>query len=116
MDAAGLSRLSVAAASALLIGAAPAEVPPLPMNVGGRVMVDDFGGRSFGWPGIYFESRFRGRGVRIRFEAPDEHMRLLVDGIEKVRFRRPGAVDLLLGDLPDGEHVVRLEKQSESQT
>lgn len=89
---------------------------PLPVNVGGRVIRDTDGGMSFGWPGVYFESRFSGTGVRVRFDAPGEYLRLLVDGEEKLAFRQAGRVDLALENLPAGEHVVRLEKQSESQT
>jgi lysophospholipase L1-like esterase len=95
--------------------ASPAS-PALPVNVGGRVVDDPRGGAAFGWPGIYFEGRFRGRGVEVVFEAPAEHMRLLVDGEEKAVFRAAGRVDARLDDLADGEHVVRLEKMTESQT
>jgi lysophospholipase L1-like esterase len=88
----------------------------MPVNVGGRVIEGVDGSAGFGWPGIYFESRFRGPGVRLRFDAPAEHMRLLVDGRETVLFRRPGAVDLTIATPGKGEHVVRLEKMTESQT
>lgn len=104
-------------AAFLLAFAAPAVAQaPLPLNVGGRVLVESGGAMRFGWPGIYFESRFRGTAVRVRFEAPADHMRLLVDGEERARFEWPGVVDLLLDGLPPGEHVVRLEKLTESQT
>jgi lysophospholipase L1-like esterase len=89
---------------------------PLPVNVPGRVLRETRGEIIFGWPGVYFESRFRGTGVRVRFEAPQEHMRLLVDGEQKMAVSKVRAVDLTLGGLPMGEHVVRLEKQTESQS
>lgn len=89
---------------------------PLPVNVGGRVIRDADHGLRFGWPGVYFESRFNGTGVRVRFDAPGEYLRLLVDGEEKAAFRGAGRMDLALEDLTAGVHVVRLEKQSESQT
>lgn len=106
--------LLVAAAAASL-GAAPAPELTLPLNIGGRVIREADGPMRFGWPGVYFESGFRGTAVRVRFETPTEHMRLLVDGEEKAVFRRPGAVDLTVGGLAPGEHVVRLEKLTESQ-
>jgi lysophospholipase L1-like esterase len=96
--------------------AATSDEAPLRANVGGRVVAEASGAMSFGWPGVYFEGRFRGTGVRVRFEAPAEHMRLLIDGEERTRFSRPGRVDLVLDALPAGEHVVRLEKLTESQT
>ncbi|RZJ95617.1 MAG: lipase [Brevundimonas sp.] len=88
---------------------------PAPVHIGGRVIAVD-GGYDFGWPGVYFESRIEGQGVRVRFEAPAEYMRLLVDGQERVVFRRPGTVDLALSDLAPGAHVIRLEKLTESQS
>ena len=96
--------------------AAPPSSAPLPLNIPGRVLKESDGSIRFGWPGIYFESRFRGTGVRVRFEAPREHMRLLIDGEPKALFTKAGVVDLTVAGLPNGEHIVRLEKQTESQT
>lgn len=95
--------------------AAPPGPAPLPVNVPGRVLREIDGTIRFGWPGIYFESRFQGTGVRVRFEAPREHMRLLIDGEPKALFTKAGLVDLTVAGLPNGAHVVRLEKQTESQ-
>lgn len=100
----------------LLIALAAAQGQPMPVNVGGRVIAEPDGGSSFGWPGVYFESRFRGSGVRLVFEAPAEHMRLLIDGQEKAVFRRGAKVDASFAGLPPGDHVVRLEKMTESQS
>lgn len=88
----------------------------LPVHVGGRVIAEADGALTFGWPGVYFEGRFSGTGVRVRFEAPAEYMRLLVDGQERLVFKRPGLVDATLEGLAPGEHVVRLEKLTESQS
>jgi len=105
----------IAAGAVLTMGAAPGP-KPLPVNVGGRTIREAGGAAAFGWPSVYFESRFRGSAVRVRFEAPNDRMRLLVDGEEMLVFRRPGAVDLTLGRLSAGEHVVRLEKLTETQS
>ena len=105
-----------------LVGAtaSPASPAPssarLPLNVGGRVIEEADGSLSFGWPGTYFEGRFRGRSVRIVFDAPAEHLRLLVDGALNHTFVKPGKVDVIVDDLGPGEHDVRLEKLTESQT
>jgi len=88
----------------------------LPVHVGGRVRRDESGALAFGWPGTYFESRFQGTGVELAVESETEFMRLLVDGEEKVLLRRPGSARVSLRDLPAGEHVLRLEKQTESQS
>ncbi|HEX8621905.1 MAG TPA: SGNH/GDSL hydrolase family protein [Allosphingosinicella sp.] len=98
------------------LSSAAAAAAPLPLNVGGRVVQERDGALSFGWPGIYFEGRFRGTGVRVRVEGQEEHLRLLVDGEEKMRFRRTPRVDATVDGLTPGEHVVRLEKLGESQT
>jgi lysophospholipase L1-like esterase len=101
----------------LLLAAAAAQTPthPLPVHVEGRVIHEPHGSLSFGWPGVIFESGFRGTGVRVRFEAPTDFLRLLIDGTEMMVFRRPGAVDRVVGGLSKGVHTVRLEKMTESQ-
>ena len=103
------------AACALLATTARAD-EPLPLHIGGRVIHEADGAIRFGWPGVYFEGRFEGDAVRVRFEAPVGGMRLLLDGQPRAVFRQAGTVDLTLSDMADGEHVVRLEKQGESQT
>lgn len=97
-------------------GEAAQPRPALPVHVGGRVRRDEDGALAFGWPGTYFESRFEGTGVELAVESDTEFMRLLVDGEEKVLLRRPGTARLSLRNLTPGEHVLRLEKQTESQT
>ena len=93
-----------------------ASEAPLPVHVGGRVAPAADGALAFGWPGVYFEGRFRGTGVEVAVESGTEFMRVLVDGEEKALLRRPGSGRLALRGLSPGEHVVRLEKQTESQT
>jgi len=96
-----------------LIGAAPASFPTW-MNVGGRV-VNQNDGMRFGWPGIYFEQRFRGTGVTATVETETEIFRLYVDGKDR-GVLKPGALTLAIKGLAQGEHVVRLEKLTESQS
>lgn len=110
----GFALALAAAAPAAL--AQPSAGERLPVNVGGRVVTDRDGAASFGWPGVYFEGRLRGPAVRVRFEAPVDHLRLLVDGEEKAVFRRAGRVDATIAGLSAAEHVVRLEKLTESQS
>jgi lysophospholipase L1-like esterase len=102
-------------ATGLLLGAAE-PAPPLPVHSGGRTVTAADGSRSFGWPGVYFEARFRGPAVRVRFDAPADHLRLSIDGKKHRVFRAPGAVDVTIDGLPPGEHLVRLEKLTESQS
>lgn len=102
-------------AAGILLGTAEPS-PPLPVHTGGRTVTAADGSQSFGWPGVYFEARFRGTAVRVRFDAPADHLRLSIDGKERRVFRAPGAVDVTIDGLSSGEHLVRLEKLTESQS
>jgi lysophospholipase L1-like esterase len=107
-----------AAALILLLAAPAAPVPtetPLPVHVGGRTVRETDGALRFGWPGVWFEGRFRGTEVTVAVESGTEHFRLLVDGEERARLVEPGAARLTFSGLTPGEHVVRLEKLTESQ-
>lgn len=105
--------LALFTAGLLLTAAEPSA--PLPVHTGGRTVTAPDGSRGFGWPGVYFEARFRGAAVRVRFDAPADHLRLSIDGKEHRVFRAPGAVDLTIEGLSHGDHIVRLEKLTESQ-
>src|SRR5438045_2640533 len=107
--------MSIFIALALQAAAAPAAGRALPVQIGGRTIRGADGSQTFGWPGVYFEARFRGTAVRVRFEAKEDFLRLLVDGREQRIFRRPGVVDFLVSGLPDTAHTIRLEKLTESQ-
>ena len=102
-------------AALLLAAAAPAPGPALPVHVGGRVLREADGAYRFGWPGVYFEGRFWGTGVTVDVESKEDFFRLLVDGRERMLLKRPAAAVTVSGLAP-GEHVVRLEKLTESQT
>lgn len=101
-------------AAALAAAAAAAGLQPLPVHVGGRVIAAKDGSLIFGWPGVYLESRFRGPAVGARFDTGDDFLRLLVDGKEVTRFERSGSVDKTFANLGQGEHMIRLEKLTES--
>ena len=99
---------------AAALAAAAAGLQSLPVHVGGRVIQAQDGSLIFGWPGVYLESRFRGPAVRAKFDTGDDFLRLLVDGKELMRFERSGRVDRTFATLGRGEHVIRLEKLTES--
>ncbi|WP_294045641.1 SGNH/GDSL hydrolase family protein [Sphingomonas sp.] len=109
-------RIATLAAALALTAAAPApQKAPLPLKIGGRIVPEADGSVSFGWPGTYFEGRFRGTAVRVRFVAATDFFRLLIDGHEMRRFEKPGAVDAVIDGLTAGDHVVRLAKLTENQ-
>ncbi|WP_294251923.1 SGNH/GDSL hydrolase family protein [uncultured Sphingomonas sp.] len=101
--------LRLALAAALML--APAETP-VPLHAGGRVTED---GR-FGWPGVYFEGRFKGTAVTVSVEAGTDHLAILIDGVERAVLKKPGRVERRFDGLADGDHVIRVEKLTETQS
>jgi lysophospholipase L1-like esterase len=100
----------------LALAAAPlAAQAPLPVHVGGRAIHEADGSWRFGWPGVYFESRFRGTGVTVAVDTGTEYLRVSVDGGERATLVRPGTARLTISGLAPGPHVVRLDKMTESQ-
>jgi lysophospholipase L1-like esterase len=99
-----------------LLGCTAQAAPPLPVHVGGRVIYNSDGSLSFGWPATYIEGRFHGTGISVALETTTERLRLLVDDAEKAILITPGSTSLTLSGLPLGDHLVRLEKMTESQS
>jgi lysophospholipase L1-like esterase len=110
----GVRGVAAALLAALATSASPAA--PLPVHIGGRVIADSDGGLSFGWPAVYVESRFRGTAVSVSVETTGDRLQLLIDGAKKALLIQPGATSLTFAGLAPGDHVVRLEKVTESQT
>lgn len=100
---------------ALLLAAAITQTA-LPLNIGGRVAPAPDGGYDFGWPGVYFESRFSGPSIAIKVDPGAEHLALSIDGVRRTELATPGMMRLTLGMLGPGEHTVRIDKLTESQT
>ena len=88
---------------------------PLPVHVEGRTIANSDGSLTFGWPAVYLESRFHGTAVSVSVETRDDRLQLLVDGAEKTLLIQPGLSSLTIAGLAPGDHVVRLEKVTESQ-
>lgn len=103
-------------ASALILTAGPVLAGErLPVRVGGRAAVERDGALSFGWPAVYFEGRFAGPAVEVAVDTTTEHLLVSVDGKVKAELKKPGAARLSLSNLGAGEHVVRVDKLTESQ-
>lgn len=88
----------------------------LPLNIGGRVAAAAGGAYDFGWPGVYFEGRFNAPSVEVVVDTGAEHLAVSIDGVRKAELTKAGELHLLLDRLGPGEHVVRLDKLTESQT
>ena len=99
-----------------LFGCNAQAASPLPVHVGGRVIRNADGSLTFGWPATYIEGRFHGTGITIALETPSERLRLLIDGNEKAILIQPGSSRFTISGLPSGDHLIRLEKMTESQS
>lgn len=84
--------------------------------VGGRTVQQPDGSYRFGWPATYFEGRFTGTAISVDLDSGGQIFRVLVDGQEHKRIEEAFDGRLLIDGLAPGEHVIRLEKLSESQS
>jgi len=89
---------------------------PLPLNIGGRVAPAAGGSYDFGWPGVYFEGRFTGPSVEVAVDTGAEHLAVSIDGVRRAELTKSGETRLKLDHLGPGEHVVRLDRLTESQS
>lgn len=110
-----LSFAAIAVAVLALSHPASAAETALTPNIGGRAVALPGGAAAFGWPGVYFEGRFTGPSVEVAVDASAEHLAVSVDGQVRAELST-GSTRLTLGGLGPGEHVVRLDKLTESQT
>jgi lysophospholipase L1-like esterase len=110
-----LRSLFLAAVAALALSSPAAAQTALTPNVGGRAVALPGGGFEFGWPGVYFEGRFTGRAVEVAVDPQLEHLAVSIDGKVRTELDLPGVTRLSFDDLGPGEHVVRVDKLTESQ-
>lgn len=116
-----LTRFSIAvAAIALSLCAQATELKQLPTHTGGRVLVNtnEAGEKTyeFSWPGVYFETAFKGDSITLKFDDNQNNYYLTVDDNSPVTIKKPGKADYELPGLNNGTHIVRLEKISETQS
>jgi lysophospholipase L1-like esterase len=120
--AAGLGALlsSTAAVSAPQLtpfAETPAGLWNVTADSSGRVIrpsVDSSGNR-FQWPGIYFETRFKGRSVYFRTGPGDVILHALIDGEPVGTLVKPAPGTFRIDGLSAGKHRLRIEAVTESQ-
>ncbi|MEO8064195.1 MAG: GDSL-type esterase/lipase family protein [Pseudomonadota bacterium] len=88
----------------------PASLRDVPANVHGRTAND-----RYQWPGLYFEMKFKGRGVYFRTGAGEVILHVLVDGESVGTLVKPAPGLYLIDKLENGVHAVRIEAITESQ-
>ena len=106
----------LAAVAALCLASPVSAQTALTPNIGGRVVAQPDGAYAFGWPGVYFEGRFTGRSVEVAIDPQLEVLAVSIDGKVRNEVAMPGVAHLTYDDLGPGEHVVRVDKLTESQT
>jgi len=96
---------------------------PLPMSVGGRMLVtsstaaNSFGDRdyTYQWPGSYFRAAFAGRRVFFRIVNGEEILHILVDGQESAPLVKPAPGVYEIAGLGEGKHGIGVFVATESQ-
>ncbi len=68
------------------------------------------------WPGVYFEASFSGQYVTVKLDDTVSKLAIYVDGVQVKSLDRPGKAEVRVGPFRDGQHTIRLEKLSETQT
>jgi lysophospholipase L1-like esterase len=96
----------------------PTGAKPLTLRAVGRV--EKAGSAQVGvryrheWPGVYFEGRFKGRKVYLSFDDATNVYRLWIDNSHPIEITQPGRHSFVVSALTDAEHLIRLEKITES--
>jgi lysophospholipase L1-like esterase len=97
-----------------------AEMRTLDVHIGGRVKIEPllFPPHAVSyvhqWPGVYFESAFKGDTVFLKFNDTANEYRLMVDDLQPIALAQPGNVDVRVNGLKKRVHKLRLEKVTES--
>lgn len=116
------ARLHTLTACALALLSVPAlddddgvrDMTAAPLAIGGRhaPLDHDIG---FQWPGMYFETAFRGNAFAVSVGKGETILRVFVDGEEATTLAKPRPGKYRIDGLPAGDHVVRVAVATESQ-
>jgi lysophospholipase L1-like esterase len=98
------------------------DMTALPVSIGGRVMVKSVSGTlptaskgyAHKWPGVYFETAFKGDQFFLKFDDSHNEYRLFIDQRPPVTLAQPGKTEYRVAGLAAGKHHIRLEKVTES--
>lgn len=70
---------------------------------------------TYQWPGTYFTAAFEGDEVSIRLDDSANILTVTIDGQLKDTLKKPGAAVKTYKGLGKGQHVIRLERLTETQ-
>jgi lysophospholipase L1-like esterase len=110
LGAALLSTLACGAPRLVPVAKPPGGLRDVPAEVHGRVS----NGR-YQWPGLYFETRFKGSDVYFMTGPGDVILKLRVDGALVGELVKPAPGLYLVDGLSAGAHTVRVEAITEAQ-
>ncbi|MDC6167641.1 hypothetical protein [Paucibacter sp. XJ19-41] len=68
----------------------------------------------YSWPGIYFEGRFAGSAIGLKFADSSSHFNIEIDGQHKEVISEPGNRTVWVQGLGAGEHRIKVFKRNES--
>ena len=101
-----------------------ANLQQLPAHLGGRALItQDANGNTqyaYSWPAIYFETAFKtliaGDVLTLKFDDDKNYIQLSIDNETPILIKKPGQLAYQIHNLKVGNHTVRLEKITETQT
>lgn len=96
-----------------------AKTISLPVHAGGRVLVEQHLEQTtytYSWPGVYFTAAFSGPTLDVHFNDDQNIFALIIDDKDPIQISKPGKQVYSLKNLGKGEHRVRLEKLTETQS
>jgi len=101
----------------------PLALIPLPMSIGGRVQTTHVSicrgicpdGYQYQWPGVYFETSFKGSELFFQVGANHEILHIVVDGKPPLILNKPESGTYRLSGLSNQPHTVRILVATESQ-
>ncbi len=98
--------------------------PSVKAHIGGRTKSDEtyvtvdspyWDARQYQWPGTYFEGRFNGGTVFLKFDDSANILQISVDGQTVATLNKPGLREYKISGLKATAHVVRVERLTETQ-
>jgi lysophospholipase L1-like esterase len=89
----------------------PAGLQKIPAHTAGRITAAG----AYQWPGLYFETRFKGTGVYFTTGPGDVILHVLVDGEMVGTLVKPAAGMYLIDGLTNKPHDVHIDAVTESQ-
>jgi lysophospholipase L1-like esterase len=86
---------------------------PSTIHVVGRVKQHP-DGIEYSWPGIYFEGRFSGTAIGLKFDDSVSHFNIEIDGQHRQVLAPPGQATVWVEGLGAGEHQITVYKRNET--